>query len=115
MHLALEVRQVVFPCPFADLVLVAAGSAVAVGAVAVVLLQEFLKVALQILFEDDTPELKVLVLLSEAGFLLAVSRVEIRIVVDRVEVSRSMSRSCSGTTRKTPTTANARLSSPFSS
>ena len=36
VHLAVEVRQVVLARPVADLVLVAAGSAVAVGAVAVV-------------------------------------------------------------------------------
>ena len=42
VHLAVEVRQVVFACPLADLVLVAIRSAVAVGAIAVVLLQEFL-------------------------------------------------------------------------
>ncbi len=53
MHLVVEVRQVVLARPVPHLVLVAAGSAVAVGVVAVVLLQEFLVLALQALFEDQ--------------------------------------------------------------
>jgi hypothetical protein len=130
--------------------------------------QELLVFALQCLLKDDSPDLEVAVLISETGFLLAVRRVEIRIVVDlagathacvvclrrlivpvqhvRIEevsallregqaalvvayvdrltspswrrwskVSWSMSRSCSGTTRKVPTAANVRLFSPFSS
>jgi hypothetical protein len=38
--------------------------------------------ALQLLLENDAPDLGVHVFLSETGFLLAVRRVEIRIVVD---------------------------------
>ena len=59
MHLAIEVRQVVLARPVADLVLVAAGSAVAVRAVAVVVLQELLVLALQVLLEDDASDLEV--------------------------------------------------------
>ena len=46
------------------------------------LLQELLVLALQVLLEDDAPDLEAAVLVSETGFLLAVRRVEIRIVVD---------------------------------
>ena len=168
VNLAVEVRQVVFARPVTDLVLVAVRSAVAVGAVAVGLLQELLVLALQVLLEDDAPDLEVAVLVSETGLFLAKRRVEVRVVVDlagaadagverlrrlavslqrvRIEqvsplrregqsalvvakvngldepssrrwsrVSWSMSRSCSGTTRKAPTAASVRLSSPFSS
>ncbi|MFN2444511.1 MAG: hypothetical protein ABR606_02810 [Vicinamibacterales bacterium] len=82
VHLAVEVRQVVVARPVADLVLGAPWSAVAVRPVAVVVLEEFLVFTLQILLEDDAADLGVAVLISEAGFLLAVRRVQIRIVVD---------------------------------
>ena len=82
MNLVVEVRQIVLARPVADLVLVAARSAVAVGAVAVVVLQELLVLALQVLFEDDASDLEVRVLVSKTGFLLAKRRVEIRVVVD---------------------------------
>ncbi len=82
VDLAIEVRQVVLARPVADLVLVAVRTAVAVGPAAVVLLQELLIVALQVLFEDDAPNLEAAVLVSEPGFLLAVRRVEVRVVVD---------------------------------
>ena len=52
VHLVVEVRQIVLARPVADLVLVAARSAVAVRAVAVVVLQELLVLALQVVFED---------------------------------------------------------------
>src|SRR5688572_23383242 len=82
VHLAVEERQVLSARPVADLVLVAVRSAVAVGAVAVVLLQELLVLALQVLLEDDAPDVEAFVRVSEACLLLAVRRVEIRIVVD---------------------------------
>ena len=47
VHLAIEVRQVVLARPVADLVVVAVGSSVAVGSVAVVVLQELLVLALR--------------------------------------------------------------------
>ena len=75
-------RQVVFARPVANLVLVAAWSAVAVGAIAVGLLQELLVLALQVLFEGDALDLEVRVLVSKTGFLLAKRRIEIRVVVD---------------------------------
>jgi hypothetical protein len=55
---------------------------VAIGLVAVVPLQELLVFALQILFEDDAPDVEAAVLVSEACLLLAVRRAEIRVVVD---------------------------------
>lgn len=82
VHLAIEIRQVVLARPVADLVLAAIRSSVAIGAVAVVVLQELLVLALQVLLEDDPADLKVSMLVAQAGVLLAVRRVEIRIVVD---------------------------------
>jgi hypothetical protein len=82
VDLAIEVRQVVFARPLANLVLVAVGAAIAVGASAVAFLEELLVLALQVLLEHDAPDLEAALLLSEPGFLLAVCRVEIRVVVD---------------------------------
>src|SRR5262245_25425642 len=82
VHLAIEVRQLVFTGPIANLVLVAARSAVAVRPVAVVVLEELLVLALQVLLENDAADLEVVVLISEACFLLAICRVKTRIVVD---------------------------------
>ena len=48
----------------------------------IVVLQEFLVFAFEILLENDPADVDVGVLVSEARFLLAVRRVEIRIVVD---------------------------------
>ena len=53
VDLAIEVRQVMLARPGADLVLSAVRTAVAVGPTAVVLLQERLVLALQVLLEDD--------------------------------------------------------------
>jgi hypothetical protein len=82
VHLAIEVRQVVLARPVADLVLAAVGSSVAVRSVAVVVLQELLVLAFEILLEDDAADLEIRMLLSEAAFLLAERRVETRIVID---------------------------------
>src|SRR4029453_13128965 len=82
VHLTVEVRQVVFASPVPDLPLVAVGAAVAVGAVSVVFLQKLLVLALQVLLEDDAADVEAAVLVSETGFLLAVRRVEVRVVVD---------------------------------
>ncbi len=82
VDLLIEVRQVMFARPLANLVLVAVGAAIAVGTSAVVLLEELLVLALQVLFEDDTPNLEPVVLVSKPGFLLAVRRVEVGVVVD---------------------------------
>jgi len=82
MNLVVEVRQIVFTRPATDLVLVATRAAVAVGATAVGLLQELLVLALQVLFKDDAPNLKVRVLVSKTGLFLSKCRVEIRVVVD---------------------------------
>jgi hypothetical protein len=70
VHMVIEVPEIVFACPLTDLVLITARPAVAVGSSAVGLLQELLVLALQILFEDDAPDLEVRVLVSKAGFLL---------------------------------------------
>jgi hypothetical protein len=69
-------------CPVADLVVGAVWSSVAVRAVSVVVLQELLVLPLEVLFEYDAADLESRMLVSEAGFLLAERRVEIRIVVD---------------------------------
>ena len=81
MNLIVEVRQIVFTRPATDLVLVATRAAVAVGATAVGLLQELLVLALQVLFKDDAPNLKVRYV-SKTGLFLSKCRVEIRVVVD---------------------------------
>jgi hypothetical protein len=47
MHLAVEVREVVFARPLANLLLIAIRSSVAIRSVAIVLLQELLVLALQ--------------------------------------------------------------------
>jgi hypothetical protein len=82
VHLVIEVRQVVLARPVADLVLAAIGPAVAVRTVAVVVLQELLVPTFEVLLEDDAADPEIRMLVSEAGFLLAECRVEIRIVVD---------------------------------
>ena len=82
VHLAVEVRQVVLARPVADLVFAAVRSSVAVRLVAVTVLQELLVVAFEILLEDDAADLEIRMLVSEAGFLLAVGRIEIRVVVN---------------------------------
>lgn len=82
VHLFIEVREVVLACGVADLVLVAARSAVAVWPVAVVVLEELLILAFQVLLEDDAADFEVAMLVSEPGFLLPVRCVKIRVVVD---------------------------------
>ena len=82
MHLAIEVRQIVFARPVSDLVLVATRPAVAVRSVAVVVLQKLLVLALQVLLENDASNLEVRVLIPKAGFFLTERRIEIRVVVD---------------------------------
>jgi hypothetical protein len=47
-----------------------------------VILQELLVLAFEVLLENDPADVNVAVLVSKARFLLAVRRVEIRIVVD---------------------------------
>ena len=49
---------------------------------AVVVLQELLVLALEILLDDDAVDLQFRMLVSEAGFLLKERRIETRIVVD---------------------------------
>jgi hypothetical protein len=72
-----KVRQIVLAGPVADLVLVAAWSAVAIRVVAIVVLQELLVLALQVLFEDDALDLEAVVLVSKTSFLLAKRGAEI--------------------------------------
>jgi hypothetical protein len=50
--------------------------------VAVVILEELLVLALQVLLENDASNLEVRVLVSKTGFFLTKRRVEIRVVVD---------------------------------
>lgn len=68
-----KIRQVVVFRPAADLLLGAVRPSVAVGPVAVVVLQELLILPLQILFKHDAVDLDVVVLLSETGFFFAIS------------------------------------------
>jgi hypothetical protein len=82
MHMVVEVRQIMLACPVTDLVLVAAGPAVTVRSVAVVVLEELLVLALQVLLEDDASNLEVRVLVSKTDFFLTKRRVEIRVVVE---------------------------------
>lgn len=82
VNLAVEVRQVVFARPVANLALIAVGTTVAVCPAAVVFLQELLIFALQILFEDDAPNFESVVLVPEPSFFLPVRRVEARVVLD---------------------------------
>src|SRR4051794_4220353 len=82
VHLAIEVRQVVLACPLADLVFAAVRSSVAVCSASVVVLQELLVLALEILLENDAVDLQARTLVSEAGFLQTERRIEIGIVVD---------------------------------
>ena len=82
MNLVVEEGQIVLACPTTNLVLVAARPAVAIRAVAVVILQELLVLALQVLLEDDASDLEIRVLVSRTGLLLPKRCVEIRVVVD---------------------------------
>jgi hypothetical protein len=77
VHLVVEVRQIVLARPVTDLILVAPRSAVAIRPGAVVVLQELLVLALQVLFEDDAPDLEVRVLVSKSGLFQSECRVEI--------------------------------------
>src|SRR5688572_22893952 len=54
MHLVIEVRQVVFTCPFANLVRRAIGPSIAVIVVLVALVQPTLIVALEFVVQHDT-------------------------------------------------------------
>jgi hypothetical protein len=78
----IEVRQFVVLRPPADLFLVAVRPPVAVGPVAVVVLEEVLVLPLEVLFEDDTADLDVSVLLSETGFLLAIGGIQVGVVIE---------------------------------
>ena len=82
VHMVVEVRQIVFAGPVTDFVLVAARPAVAVRSVTVVVLQELLILALQILLENDASNLEVRVFVAKTGFFLTKRRVEVRVVVD---------------------------------
>jgi hypothetical protein len=82
MHVPVEVRQVMLARPVANLVLLAVRAAVAVGASAVEFLQELLVLALEVLFEDNAANLEPVVFVAEPDLLLAVGRVEVRVVLD---------------------------------
>ena len=82
MNVVVEVRQIVLACPVTDLILVAARPAVAVRSVTVVVLQELLVLALQVLLENDASKRNVRMLVSQASFFLSKRRIEIRVVVD---------------------------------
>jgi hypothetical protein len=71
VHMVVEVRQIVFARPVTDLIRVAARPAVAVRSVSVVVLQELLILALQVLLENDASNLEVRVLVPKTGLLLS--------------------------------------------
>jgi hypothetical protein len=81
MDAIVEVRQLVFCRPLADFLLRAVGSSIAVGPVAVVLLQEVLILALQLLFEHDAVDIDVVVPLSETGFFFAIRGIQVGVVI----------------------------------
>ncbi len=82
VHLVIEVRQVVLQSPVADFVLVSVGPAVALGSVAVVVLQERLVLALQVLFEHDAAHLGSPVMrVPEARLREPVGGEQVRVVV----------------------------------
>ena len=67
VHAIIEVRQFVVLRPSANLFVVAVRPPVTIGPVAVVVLEEGLVIPLEVLFEDDTADFDVSVLLSETG------------------------------------------------
>ena len=69
-----EVRQLVFCRPPADFLLRAVGSSIAVGPLAVVVLQELLVLPLQLLFKHDAVDIDVVVTLVGDGLLLRDTR-----------------------------------------
>ena len=81
VDLPVEVRQVVVARPRPDLVLAPVGAAVTIGTSAVVLLQELLVLALQVLLQHDAPHFEPVVLGAEPGFLLSIGRVQVRVVI----------------------------------
>jgi hypothetical protein len=54
VHVSVELGQVVFGCPFLDLVRVSIGPSIAVPAVAIAPLQELLILAPKVAFKDDS-------------------------------------------------------------
>ena len=72
----IEVRQVMRARPCFDLILIAIGSAVAVRPAAIVLLQPFLVLALQLLFEDDSVDVRPS--LAQALLLARIGAIELR-------------------------------------
>jgi hypothetical protein len=54
MHLVVEVRQVVFPCPLFDLTLIAIGTSAVVVMIAIVLVEPTLVLTLEFVVEDDS-------------------------------------------------------------
>jgi hypothetical protein len=79
VHLAIEVRQIVLARPVTDFVLVPPRSAVAVRSVAVVVLQELLVFALEIVFEHDAVNVGAVV--SKALGFVHVGAIELGIVL----------------------------------
>jgi hypothetical protein len=78
----IEVRQFVVLRPSANLFLVAVRPPVTIGSVAVVVLEEVLVVPLEVLFEDDTADLDVSVLLSKTLSLIAIRGVQVGVVIE---------------------------------
>ena len=76
-----EVRQLTFGRPAADLLFGAVRSSSAVGPVAVVVLQELLILPLQILFKHHALDIDAVVLLSQAGVFFAIRGIQVGVVI----------------------------------
>src|SRR5437667_3175273 len=74
----IEVRQVVFARPAVNLVRVAIRSSVAVGPAAIVLLQPFLILALELLLENNPMDLRAL--LAQAFLLAQIGAIELNVM-----------------------------------
>jgi len=76
-----EVRQLVVLCPAADFLLSAVRSSVAIGPVAVVVLEKVLVLPFEVLFKDDAADIDVVVLLSETRFFFAICGIQVGVVI----------------------------------
>jgi hypothetical protein len=81
VHAVVEVRQLVVLCPAADFLLSAVRSSVAIGPVAVVVLEKVLVLPFEVLFKDDAADIDVVVLLSETRFFFAICGIQVGVVI----------------------------------
>jgi hypothetical protein len=79
-----EVRQLMFGRPAADLLFGPVRSSIALGPVAIVILQELLILPLQILFKHDALDIDVVVLVSQTGVFFAIRGIQVGVVIQFV-------------------------------